>query len=127
MSQRACNRASGLSPLCAVLLALSALSGAASAEESPSPGREAFVDNKCNMCHSVAAQDIERTSKSDKMKAEDLSAVGDERDAGWIVEFIKKETDLDGEEHQRTFKGSDEELAAIADWLSGLKSEGAEP
>ena len=89
-----------------------------------SPGQEAFEASKCNMCHSVDSLGIERTSTSDKMKAEDLSTVGDDLELDWAVKFIKKEVELDGEMHKKTFKGTDEEAQQIAEWLMTLKSAG---
>jgi cytochrome c553 len=85
-------------------------------------GQEAFVANKCNMCHSIESLGIERTSTSDKMKASDLSTVGDTVDAEWVVGFLKKELEREGELHKRTFKGTDEQMQAIAEWLPTLKS-----
>jgi mono/diheme cytochrome c family protein len=84
-------------------------------------GQTLFVGQKCNMCHSIEAAGIERTSKSDKMKGPDLSTVGDKHDAAWIVKYLKKEETLDGEQHGKSFKGTDEELQAIANWLATLK------
>ena len=85
------------------------------------PGMAAFTAQKCNMCHSIEAKGIERTSKSDKMMAADLSTVGADHDAAWIVGFLKKTEMLDGEEHKKDFKGTDEEAQQIADWLATLK------
>lgn len=86
------------------------------------PGQEAFLAQKCNMCHSVEALEIERTSTSDKMKGADLSTVGDDLDMEWAVKFIKKEVELEGALHKKTFKGTDEEAQQIAAWLATLKS-----
>ena len=87
-------------------------------------GKQAFLDAKCNMCHSIESLEIERTSKSDKMKGADLSNVGAERDAEWLVKYIKKEVQLNDEDHKKTWKGSDEDLQKIADWMATLKTEG---
>ena len=116
-------RQAPLSGITMVLLLCFALAAAPSAAQEEVPaGQTALVDNKCNMCHPVQAAGIERTSKSDKMKGSDLSTVGDDHDAAWIVEFIKKEVELDGEPHKRSYKGTDEDLEAIAAWLATLKT-----
>lgn len=106
---------------------LGALLGAAAAaplgaQEADSPGREAFISNKCNLCHSVEALGIERTSTSDKMMAMDLSTVGDDLEIEWALKFIKKEVEREGELHKKTFKGTDEEAQQLAAWLVTLKS-----
>jgi cytochrome c553 len=106
--------------LMAALLMTLAWTPSVSAEESP--GKQLFLDNKCNMCHSVDALEIERTSTSDKMKAKDLSTVGDELELEWAVKFIKKEVEREGKTHKKIFKGSDDDAAAIAAWLLTLKT-----
>lgn len=94
----------------------------AAQEAEVSAGQEAFVANKCNMCHPIESLGIERTSTSDKMKGEDLSTVGDTVDAEWVVKFLNKEMEHDGELHKRTFKGTEEQMQALAEWLPTLKS-----
>ena len=88
------------------------------------PGQTAFIGNECNMCHSIDSLGIERTSKSEKMQAGDLSNVGAEHDAAWIVQYVKKEVQLEDADHKKTYKGTDEDLQAIADWLATLKTDG---
>lgn len=78
--------------------------------------------NKCNMCHSVEVISIERTSTSEKMMAMDLSTAGDDVDVEWVVQFLKKEVEREGELHKKTFKGTDEEAQQIAEWVVTLKS-----
>ena len=60
--------------------------------------------------------------KYDKMKSTDLSTVGDEHDTAWIVQFINQEIERDGEPHKRSYKGTEEDLEAIAAWLETLVS-----
>jgi mono/diheme cytochrome c family protein len=84
-------------------------------------GKAVFLDKKCNLCHSIDSQQIKKTS--DKMKGPDLSnAGGMVESADWLKKFIKKEVQLDGEDHKREFKGTDEELDAVAQWLVTLKT-----
>lgn len=83
-----------------------------------------FVDtHKCNMCHGVAAADIEAKTKSEKMMGPDLSGFKTDKDMAEIAAFIRKEADLDGESHKKEFKGTDEELKAIVDWLGSLEAQ----
>jgi hypothetical protein len=73
------------------------------------------------MCHSVDSQSIAKTSKT--MKGPDLSnAAGLVESADWAKSFLKREVKKDDKNHQREFKGTDEELNAIVDWLMTLKT-----
>jgi cytochrome c551/c552 len=84
-------------------------------------GKALFLENKCNMCHSVDSQSIEKTSKT--MKGVDLSnAASLVESADWAKSFLKREVKKDDKNHQREFKGTDEELNAIVDWLMTLKT-----
>ena len=98
-----------------VLLSLS-LGGRASAVD----GKEIFMAQKCNMCHSVPTAAIERTTKSEKMAGKDLVDLG--KDAEWLTKYIKKEVDLDGKKHGKVWAGTDEELAALVTWLQAQKT-----
>ena len=83
-------------------------------------GKALFLENKCNLCHTIDSQGIAKTS--DKMKAPDLSnASGLVESADWLKSFLKKEVKKDDKAHQREFKGSDEDLDAIVQWLMTLK------
>ena len=83
-------------------------------------GQAAFTAQKCNMCHSVPQADIVAKVKSEKMKGPDLP--NESREADWIASFVKREVQLDGADHKKEFKGTDEELQAIAAWLIALKN-----
>jgi hypothetical protein len=72
------------------------------------------------MCHSVPQADVVAKMKSEKLKGPDLPS--ESREAEWLVGFLKREVQLDGADHKKEFKGTDEELQAIAAWLVALKS-----
>lgn len=86
--------------------------------------KDLFVSvHKCSVCHSVAAAGIER--KSEKIAGPDLGGFEtDDFDA--LARFLRKEEPRDDEEHKKTFKGTDEELHAILDWLGSLEAAPAE-
>jgi len=86
-------------------------------------GQTAFLAAKCEMCHAVSTAGIEARTKSESMLGPDLVNLAESRDAKWLVEYLKRETDLDGKEHKKEFKGSDEELQTIVDWLLEQKAE----
>jgi mono/diheme cytochrome c family protein len=79
-------------------------------------GKQIFLAQKCNLCHSVSTAGIAATTKSDKMKGPDL--VGEaKRDAKLLNGYLRKTADLNGKKHAKQFTGSDEELGALIAWL----------
>ena len=99
--------------------AVAALFVLISAPVAAGDGQAAFTAQKCNMCHSVPKAEIEAKVKSETMKGPDLP--NPERDAAWIQDYLNKKVQLDGKDHKKEFKGTEEELAAIAAWLVELK------
>jgi cytochrome c2 len=103
-------------PAVLALAAATALPSSARAAD----GKTVFLEKKCNLCHSIVSQSIEKTSE--KMKGPDLSnAGGMVESADWLKSFVTKKVQKDGKNHTREFKGTDEELNAVADWLLTLK------
>lgn len=94
---------------------------ASAADEQPEPEKLFVETHKCNMCHSVAAAGIEAKTSSEKMKGPDLSGFETKKSFAELASFIKKNSQLDGKDHKKSFKGSDEELRAIVDWLGSLE------
>ena len=82
-------------------------------------GRVLFIEQKCHMCHSVPEVDVVAMAKSKKMKGPDLPA--EVREPDWMVRFLKREVQLNGKDHKKEFKGTEEELRAITAWLVQLK------
>lgn len=80
-------------------------------------GKKIFVDNKCNMCHTVSVAGIE----SKKSDATDLSVVGKDRTVEFLTKYLKKEAKLNDKDHKSSFKGTDEDLTKLVEWLSTLK------
>jgi len=74
----------------------------------------------CARCHSVKAVEIEATV-SGRIRGPDLSTVEPDHDAAWIVSVVKQETKLSGRQHRPPFRGTDDQLDAIAAWLVGLE------
>ncbi len=93
----------------------------AAAQEAPPRGQQLFLDMKCNMCHAVPTVGIEAKTSSEKMKGPDIVDLKVERD--WMFKFLKREVQKDGAQHKKEFKGSDEELQALVDWLLEQKSQ----
>jgi len=104
------------------VLILFVISFNASAFDDPD-GKEVFETQKCNLCHDVSTVGIEAKTKSEKLKGPDLVNLADSYEADWIVKYVKKEAELDGKTHKKPFKGTDEELQALVDWLLEQKAE----
>lgn len=85
-------------------------------------GKAIFLAQKCNLCHGIAAAGITQTS--DKMKAPDLSGKVKAADAPKLIKFLRK-LEPGGEKnkkHAKEFKGTDEEIQAVLDWLATQKA-----
>ncbi len=104
-------------------------------------GKKAFVDNKCNKCHSMKSQGIEKikaeanaeASEEEKPSCEapDLSKLGSEATKGgaaFVKDFLKKKegvkvTCAEGPKkgsqlpHKKEFKGADADLDALVQLL----------
>lgn len=103
-------------PVAVAFLLLGLVAGPALAEDE---GQTAFVAQKCQMCHSVPAAELVAKVKSETMKGPDLPAAA--RDGEWLTQFMKREIQVDGKEHKKEYKGTDEELKAITAWLLTLE------
>jgi cytochrome c551/c552 len=84
-------------------------------------GKQIFMDQKCNICHSIESQGIEKKMK--KMESPELSNIGAEiESAEWLKGFLLQEKKKDGKQHQRKFKGSDQELDTLVSWIMSLET-----
>jgi cytochrome c553 len=125
---------------------------AAVGDEAAAPankGKELFLSNKCNSCHTIAAQSIEKAAKASETakpaeakeapaaapaegatttttkKAPDLSAVGLDLKADFIVKYLQKLETIKEKKHMKKFMGTDEELTQVAAWLAEQKDAAA--
>lgn len=105
------------------LLALLAigLPRAAEAQGKTLDGKQIFLAQKCNMCHSVSSAGITATMKSEKMKGPDLTNLAAKQDAKALNEYLRKKAPINGKKHGKEFTGSDEELGALIAWLQAQK------
>lgn len=108
-----------------LLLAVAALPSMAEEEATENDGKKIFLGANCNMCHAVPKASIEAKTKSDKLKGPDLLGADPAFDAEWLAQYLRgKEEGKEGQSHSKEFKGSDEELQALVDWLLEQKAEG---
>lgn len=108
--------------LCFIFFTGAAFVAAPVAPPAEDDGKEAYEQN-CAECHGVRVARIQATTKDNKLKGPDLTDIGEKYQAGWIKRYVKKEADNSGKSHKKEFKGSDEELQALVDWLLEQKSE----
>lgn len=83
-------------------------------------GKAAFEANKCNLCHSIESQGIEAKKKSDKYP--DLSKLAEVKDAELYIKYMKKEAKINDKNHPIPYKGTDEDLTKLVDWIIGLNA-----
>jgi len=81
--------------------------------------KQIFIDKKCTNCHTISSLGI--TSKKDD--AFDLSNAGMVNDAEVMKSYLLKENKINEKEHKYKFKGTDEELNSLVEWLMTLKLE----
>ena len=121
-----------VSALCVLLSGLSFADEAKKEEAKKvemSAGQKVFTDAKCQMCHTVYAAGVgeppaEDAKKEDEEEAAgppDLSLTGAGKTAEWMSLFLQKKDTLNDKKHMKKFKGSDEDLTALVDWLLTLK------
>ena len=82
-------------------------------------GKQIFLAQKCEMCHSVSTMGITATTKSEKMKGPDLVNV--KHDAKTLSAYLKKTADLNGKKHAKEVKLSDQELNTLITWILAQK------
>jgi cytochrome c5 len=92
------------------------------ASETPK-GQMIFMKHKCNLCHSVSTIEIEATSTNAKLKGPDLVGLADRYKMDGIDELINQKIQHNENSLMKGFKGTDEELQALVDWLLEQKSE----
>jgi mono/diheme cytochrome c family protein len=102
--------------LTVVLLAILYASPAAAQSAKVLDGKQLFLAQKCNLCHSVSPAGIEATTKSEKIKGPDLVGLS-KKDAKLLNGYLRKSADINGKKHGKQFTGSDEEIGALIAWL----------
>jgi cytochrome c2 len=87
-------------------------------------GKSIFLDNKCNKCHSIETQGVERVGDAPPggKLPPDLSGVGLKHDPEWMTKWLHKEVEQNGKKHMKKFGGSDDELKTLTTWLATLKT-----
>ncbi len=81
-------------------------------------GSDIFLAAKCNLCHGVVSANIVAKTKSEKMLGPDLGGVAERHDAEWISQFVRRQVQKDEKDHKKEYKGTEEDLTALIQWLS---------
>ena len=84
-------------------------------------GKAIFMAQKCNQCHAVSSVGIEAKVQSEKMKGPDLAGGLEKEDAATLNSYLKKQSKINDKLHKVDFKGTDEELSAVIEWLKQQK------
>ena len=118
-----------LAPIVTTLVLIAATSVVAGDDESTTPGKDLFLQHKCDGCHDIVVAGIappeadgdaaEGTEK--KKKAPDLSEVGSRLEAEFVHLYLRKKEKLRDKKHRKRFKGSEEDRTVLVDWLMTLK------
>lgn len=96
------------------------------ADASELDGKAIFMAEKCNLCHAIPAEGIEAKVKSEKMRGPDLPTAEEAEDKELLLEYLRQDAEIDGEKHKKAFKGSDEELGALVQWIESMRDEEGE-
>lgn len=83
------------------------------AAETQAAGKEVFLAQRCDTCHSVSTAGIEAKTAS----GGDLAGAGQRLDRATVEGVLRGEEMTGGTRHSKRFSGSQEELDALIDWL----------
>ncbi|HSG06206.1 MAG TPA: cytochrome c [Nitrospiria bacterium] len=76
-------------------------------------GKKVYDEKKCSMCHRI-------DGKGGKM-GPDLSFLGDERERGWIADYLKDPKGTKEGSKHKVVKVGEEDFNALVDYLASLK------
>lgn len=89
-------------------------------------GKAVFLEQSCDRCHAVPAAGLLAKPKTEEDHGPALNNLGAQYNVKKLRRFFKRpevEDDRAGAPHTKPFKGTDEELQALVDWLLEHKSE----
>lgn len=103
-------------------------SDASLAQDGIPNGEPIYREHECMGCHAIEVAHIaldigDMDPEEVDEDAPDLSAVGKERTVEWMKLYLKKKEKIDGEKHEKKFRGEDEELDILTKWLATMKTE----
>ncbi len=113
----------------AALAIVMAATSVRSADVLTTAGKDIFIKNRCNSCHTIKAESITKKASEDgeeeagDRKAPDLSGIGKTKTAVWMAKYLMKLEKNEGELHRKKFRGTEAELKAVTAWLETMKTE----
>ena len=120
-----------LSSLAAGLLLIGLGAARVSAADAVPAGQKIFTDFKCTQCHSIDSLKIAKVKSEEKeeeaeeggkkVEPPDLSGTGNNHDVAFMSKWLMKEEKIEGKKHKKKFKGNEEELKTLSEWLGTLK------
>jgi mono/diheme cytochrome c family protein len=95
-------------------------------------GQKIYTTFKCTQCHSIDSLKIAKVKSEEKeeetlaegekkVDPPDLSGTGNNHDAVFMAKWLMKEEKIEGKKHKKKFKGNEEELKILSEWLVTLK------
>ncbi len=100
--------------LMAIFVAGITLAQFANAQDAAKTGKTIFEESKCTACHGIESQGVAAKKKSDKVP--DLGKMHS-HDKDFLAKYLKKEEVMNGKKHAVPFKGSDDDLTTMVNWL----------
>lgn len=87
-------------------------------------GKRLFTSvHSCDECHGAQSAGVKiRTNKRNNM-ASDLSGYKMDESFSEVAAYVRKACEFDGRIDKKPFKGTDEELQSIIDWLGSLEAQ----
>jgi len=118
----------GAAALAGLILFGSMSAGVSLAQDDSAAATAIFKEHECQGCHSIQVASVELDVgdlEPDEIDedAPDLSGAGLEHEQDWIKLYLKKKVKIDGEKHEKKFRGTDEEFETLTAWLATLKTE----
>lgn len=110
-------RIHALVPAAALAIVLASPAATVAAD---TPGKTLFLAQKCNLCHSIASEDIAHTTKSEKMKGPALDGASAKHEEAWLIAYLTKKEKLHDKAHPKEAKLTPEELSTLVQWLKAL-------
>ena len=92
-------------------------SPAYAADESGAAGKKIFLDQHCNLCHSLEVDGIQRIIKSPAAAGPDLGGVVAKKGPEWTTKWLRQEVEIDGKKHRKTIHLGDQQVATLVSWL----------
>jgi mono/diheme cytochrome c family protein len=100
-----------------VLSAARASSAYASTAGDSAAGKTIFLEQHCNLCHSLESDGIQRIIKSPAAAGPDLGGVVAKKGPEWTKKWLLREVEIKGQKHRKVLHLEDQQLTTLISWL----------